>query len=157
MLWAHKRHPIPHPNKLTLVYLLWIFQSKPQPISQMSSPLKFHFYPRPILASVCLSVCVYQSLVFVIKSKFTPLWACLHHNSSPVQARITKFGPKVQHNLVKIPNVLGCSWPWPSRSNSTSRSNFLFSPLPEIHNHHLTTREPWVSRLLHILCMYLYT
>ena len=34
------------------------------------------------------------------KSKFTPFWACLHHNSSPNQARITKFGPEV-HNTVK--------------------------------------------------------
>ena len=39
---------------------------------------------------------------------------------------------------------------------------FLVSPLQEIHNHHITTREPWVLRLLHgsdcfmvsILCMY---
>ena len=39
------------------------------------------------------------------KSKFTPFWACPHHNSSPIQARITKFGPKVQNTLVKIPIV----------------------------------------------------
>ena len=39
--------------------------------------------------SVC--VCVYQSL------------ACPHDNSSPVQARITKFGPENQNTLVKIP------------------------------------------------------
>ena len=43
--------------------------------------------------------------------------------------------------------------------------NFLVSPLLEIHNHHITTAEPWVHRLLHrpdcfmvsILCAYLYT
>ena len=29
------------------------------------------------------------------------------------------------------------------------KSNFLASPLLEIHNHHITTREPWVPRLLH--------
>ena len=39
------------------------------------------------------------------KSKFTPFWACLHHNSSPIQARITKFGPEVQNTLVEIPVV----------------------------------------------------
>ena len=51
------------------------------------------------------------------KSKFVPFWACLHHNSSPVQARITKFGSHVRNILVKIPIVLGGNWPWPSRSN----------------------------------------
>ena len=38
-----------------------------------------------------VSVCVYQSL------------ACPQYNSSPVQARITKFGPEKQNTLVKIP------------------------------------------------------
>ena len=28
------------------------------------------------------------------KSNFTPFWACSHHYSSAIQARITKFGPK---------------------------------------------------------------
>ena len=37
------------------------------------------------------------------RSKFTPFWACPHLNSSPVQARITKFGPEVQNSLAKIP------------------------------------------------------
>ena len=41
------------------------------------------------------------------KSKFTPFWACPHHNSPPIQARITKFGPEMQNTLVKIPVVLG--------------------------------------------------
>ena len=57
-----------------------------------------------------VSVCVYQSL------------ACLHDNSSPVQARMTKFGPEKQNTLVKIPIVFGSGWPWPSRSNLTSNS-----------------------------------
>ena len=59
------------------------------------------------------------------KSKFTPFWACPHHNSSPIQARITKFGPEVQNTLVKIPIVLGGKWPWPSRSNLTYKVNFF--------------------------------
>ena len=41
-------------------------------------------------------------------------------------------------------------------------SKFPVSPLPEIHNHHITTTEPWVTRLLQspdcfmafILCVY---
>ena len=48
--------------------------------------------------------------------------ACPHDNSSPVQARITKFGPEKQNFLVKIPIVFGSGWPWPSRSNLTSNS-----------------------------------
>ena len=43
----------------------------------------------------------------ILKSNFIPFWACLHHNSSPIQARITKFGPKVQNASVKIPIIWG--------------------------------------------------
>ena len=50
-------------------------------------------------------------------SEFTPFWACPHHNSLPIQARITKFGPEVQNSLIKIPVVLSGNWPWPSRSH----------------------------------------
>ena len=50
-----------------------------------------------VCLSVCLSVCpsVCQSL------------ACPRDNSGPVQARIAKFGPKMQKTLVKVPLVLG--------------------------------------------------
>ena len=74
---------------------------------------KIHiFFPRPVLAygycrclrlSVCVSV--RQSL------------ACPRDNSGPVQARITKFGPKIQNSLIKVPIVLWSDRPWPSRSN----------------------------------------
>ena len=67
------------------------------------------FWP-PGIVVACVCVCVYQSLL------------CPHDNSSPVQARITKFGPEKQNTLVKIPIVLGGNWPWPSRSNLTSNS-----------------------------------
>ena len=53
------------------------------------------------------------------KSKFTTFWACPHHNSTPIQAKITKFGPEVQNTLVKIPIILRGNWPWPPRSNMT--------------------------------------
>ena len=39
--------------------------------------------------------------------KFTPFWACPHDYSSPVQARITKFGPEGQNTLIEIFIVLG--------------------------------------------------
>ena len=32
---------------------------------------------------------------------------CLYHNSSPIQARITKFGPQVQNTLLKTPVAFG--------------------------------------------------
>ena len=51
------------------------------------------------------------------KSEFTLFWACSDHKSSPIQARITKFGPEVENSLVKVPIILGGNWPWPSRSN----------------------------------------
>ena len=51
------------------------------------------------------------------KSKFTLFWACPHHNSSPHQTRITKFGPDLQNTLDKIPIVYGGNRPWPSMSN----------------------------------------
>ena len=79
-------------------------------------PLLFtrgQFWPPGIVVAcvcVCVCVCVYQSL------------ACPDDNSSPVQARITKFGPEKQNTLVKFPIVLGGNWPWPSRSNLTPNS-----------------------------------
>ena len=87
--------------------------------------IQMHFYPRPVLAfgccrclrlcvCVCLSVClsVWQSL------------ACPRDNAGPVQARITKFGPKMQKTLFKVPIVLWTDRPWPSRSNLTWKSKF---------------------------------
>ena len=63
-------------------------------------------------ASVGLCVCVYQSR------------ACLDDNSSPIQARIAKFGPEMQNTLVWVPIVLGDDRPRSSRSNLTWKSNF---------------------------------
>ena len=81
------------------------------------------FYPRMVLAfgycylhlsclcqCVCVSVCQPSG--------------CLGQNSSPVQAKTTKFGQKVQNNLVKLVVVLGSDWPWPSMSNLTWKSKF---------------------------------
>ena len=51
------------------------------------------------------------------KSEFTSFWAFQGHNSSPIQVRITKFGPEVENSVVKVPIILGGNWPWPSRSN----------------------------------------
>ena len=49
------------------------------------------------------------------KSEFTPFWACPDHNSLPIQARITKFGPEVENSLVKVPIVFGGNWRRTSR------------------------------------------
>ena len=72
------------------------------------------FWPSGIVVAcvcVCVCPCVCQ---FVCQSL-----ACLLDDSGPVQARITKFRPKMQKTLVKVPIVLGGNWPWPLRSNLT--------------------------------------
>ena len=50
--------------------------------------------------------------------------ACPRDNSGSVQARITKFGPKVQNYLVKVPIVLWSNPSWPSRSNLKSKFKY---------------------------------
>ena len=66
----------------------------------------------PASVGMCVRVCVYQSR------------ACPHDNSSPIQARITKFWPEMQNTLVWVPIVFGDDRPWSSRSNLTWKSNF---------------------------------
>ena len=56
---------------------------------------------------------------FNLKAKFTPFWACPYHNSSPIEARITKFGPDVQIHWLWSLLFWRPNWPWPSRSNLT--------------------------------------
>ena len=50
-----------------------------------------------VIACFCVSIhlCVNRSQ------------GCLHNNLWPVQVGITKFGPKAQNTLVKVPIVLG--------------------------------------------------
>ena len=62
----------------------------------------------PASVGLCVRVCVYQS----------------QDNSSPIQARITKFGPEMQNTSVWVPIVFGDDRPWYSRSNLTWKSNF---------------------------------
>ena len=71
------------------------------------------FYMSSFLLCVCVCVCVWGGWPrtsrsnLTSKSKFTPFWDCPHDNSSPIQARATKFGPEVLNTLIKIPIVLG--------------------------------------------------
>ena len=87
----------------------------------------FNFYPRPVLAfgyCRCLRLCVCVCVCLSVCLSVCQSLACPDDNSGPVQARIAKFGPKMQKTLVKVPIVLGGNWPWPSRSNLTSKSEF---------------------------------
>ena len=59
------------------------------------------------------------------KSNFTSFWASPPHNSSAVQARITKFGPKMHLSTVKIPINFGLDWLWSSPSFSILKPIFL--------------------------------
>ena len=43
----------------------------------------------------------------ICKSNFIPFWACPYNNLSSVQATITKFGPEMHLNTVKIPVDFG--------------------------------------------------
>ena len=96
-------------SKISAFGLLTIFSN--QQLNGMTFIVFFtrgQFWPSGIVvARVCVCVCVYlcacQSL------------ACPRDNSRPVQARITKFGPKMQKTLVKVPMVLWTDRP--SRSN----------------------------------------
>ena len=58
------------------------------------------------------------------KSNFTSFWACSHHYSSAIQARITKFGPKMHLSTVKIPTNFGLDWLWSSLSFSILKPIF---------------------------------
>ena len=59
------------------------------------------------------------------KWNFTSFWACPPHNSSAVQARITKFGPKMHLSTVKIPINFWQDWFWSSPSFSILKPIFL--------------------------------
>ena len=84
------------------------------------------------------------------KSKFTPFWACPCDNSSPVQARATKFGPEVLNTLVKIPVVLGVDWAWHVMFNLFSKS-CLFASLLHLWNICETCKKRMKWSLFHIL------
>ena len=79
------------------------------------------------------------------KSKFTPFLAYLLHYSSPIQARITKFGPEVQNTLVKVPVGCGIDCCWSSWSNLTLSLKFharLICPLEKLHDSHVESLMP---------------
>ena len=59
------------------------------------------------------------------KSKFIPFWACPYNNLSPVQATITKFGPEMHLNTVKIPVDFGRDKPSASISFLIVKAIFL--------------------------------
>ena len=82
---------------------------------------------------VCVRVCVCQSVCHSL--------ACPCDNLGPVQARIAKFGPKMQKTLVKVPIGLGGNWPWPSRPNLTLKSEFTpFWACPDHNSLHIQVR-----------------
>ena len=68
------------------------------------------FWPSVIFVAC---ICMYVSLCLSV----CQLLACPHDNSGPVQARITKFGQKMQNTLVKVPIVLWSDRPltWKSK------------------------------------------
>ena len=77
--------------------------------------------------------------------------ACPRDNLSLVPARITKFEPDMQNNLVKIPIVLGVDWSWPSRSNLTWKSKFTqFWACPHDHSPPVEVRISKFWPIMHL-------
>ena len=65
------------------------------------------FWPSGIVVA-CVFVCVCLSVCLSVCVSIT--CSCPRDNSGPVQARIAKFGPKMQKTLVKVPIFLFFFW-----------------------------------------------
>ena len=77
--------------------------------------------------------------------------ACPRDNLSLIPARITKFEPDMQNNLVNIPIVLGVDWPWPSRWNLTWKSKFTqFWACPHDHSPPVEVRISKFWPIMHL-------
>ena len=82
--------------------------------------MQFNFYPRPVMAfGYCrclrLSVCVYVS----VNHEFVR--AITHH---PFQLRSPNLDHRCKRPWLRSLFKYGGDWPWPSRSNLTSKSKF---------------------------------
>ena len=120
----------------------WYFLSLP-----LARSINIDFYPRPVLAygyCPCLCLSVRPSVSSCVRHQ-----VCPHDNSSPVQARTTKFGPEVQNTLVEIPIVLGVDWAWPVKFNLFSKSCW-FASLLQLWNICETCKNGWKRSLSHI-------
>ena len=54
-------------------------------------------------------------LNFTLKSKFAlfcAFWVCPRDKSQPIEVRVSKFGPKMHLNTVKVPIDFGIDWHW---------------------------------------------
>ena len=75
-------------------------------------PKHLHWDPYCFVGQLALTF----KVKFNLKVQIHPFWAYPQHNSTPVQARIIKFGPQVPNTLVKIPIGLGRQLTLKSRS-----------------------------------------
>ena len=124
---VHKQSPLDcHLNfwRCALADISWFLPKASFGLRVLSSPAS---------VGLCVRVCVYQSR------------ACPHDNSSPIQARITKFGPEMQNTLVWVPIVLGDDRPWSSRSNLTWKSNF--TPFWACSHHYSSAIQARITKL----------
>ena len=114
---------------ISSLYMTWrAYTGTSDFLPEASFGLRVLSLPASVCVSVCLSVClsVRQSL------------ACPRDNSGPVQAKITKFGPKMQKTLFKVLIVLLTDRPGSSRSNSTWNPH-----LPHFEILRTITRHPF--------------
>ena len=86
-------------------------------LHKLGSPNLDHRCKRPCLRS--LLFLGWLTLTFKVKFNFkVKIYSMLSLSAwSPVQARITKFGPEVQNTLNKIPIIFGVDWAWRSNLN----------------------------------------
>ena len=124
---------VPSENYFYMYIYVFIFSSR---LHDIACKIWGYFYPRPVLAfgyCRCLRLCVCVSVCSCVRVCVCQSRACPHDNSPLVQARITKFGTKLQNILVQVPIVFEDDRPWPSRPHFTWKSNFtsfqLFRPI----------------------------
>ena len=111
---------------------------------KLGSPNLDHRCKRPWLRSLLFLWWLTSTfkVKFNFKVKFTPFWACPRDNSSPVQARATKFGLEVLNTLDKIPVVLVVDWAWHVKFNLFSKA-CLFAPLLRLWSICETCKNGW--------------
>ena len=89
-----------------ITYPLPNFSGAVVEVCEWKSDFTWHFLPEASLGlqvmSLPASVCV---CVFIRLSGHLPSFQ--HNNLWPIEARIIKFGTKVQNTLIKIPVILG--------------------------------------------------
>ena len=85
-------------------------------------------------------------------SKLTPFWACPTHYASPIQVRISKFGPQMHFSVVKIPVNLEPDWSWTLHMENAPQMWNGDSTAVVKQNHHIDCFTVWLFHSTTMLC-----